>query len=287
LLQIAPSKTDTERVLLISPELAHVLARIVQRVRDGRPDIPQVSRYDPYEQSDGPPLPHLFQIQNGSQRRVFHPGYVRMLLDQTAERAGLREPGDPDKPLRLTPHDVRRVFATEAVSGGLPIHIAAKVLGHAQLTTTQSYVAVYQDDVLRHYRTFITRRREQRPSEEYREPTQTEWEEFERHFTTRKLELGTCGRPYGSPCQHEHACVRCPMLRVDPALEPRLRQIIDNLGERIAEARQRGWLGEVEGLEVSLAAARQKLEQMQRARGRQGVTLLGTPIFRPSSQRPS
>lgn len=63
---------------------------------------------------------------------------------------------------------------------------------------------MYQDDVLRHYRAFIARRREVRPSEEFREPTKAEWEEFEQHFTKRKLELGTCGRPYGSPCQHEH-----------------------------------------------------------------------------------
>ena len=38
LLQIAPSKLDQERVLLVSPELAHVLARVVHRVRAGRPE---------------------------------------------------------------------------------------------------------------------------------------------------------------------------------------------------------------------------------------------------------
>jgi hypothetical protein len=30
-----------------------------------------------------------------------------------------------------------------------------------------------------------------------------EWREFEEHFEKRKLELGTCGRPYGTPCAHE------------------------------------------------------------------------------------
>ncbi|MET9762236.1 hypothetical protein ABZ016_24805 [Streptomyces sp. NPDC006372] len=34
LLQIAPSKSDQERVLLVSPELADVLATIIRRVRD-------------------------------------------------------------------------------------------------------------------------------------------------------------------------------------------------------------------------------------------------------------
>jgi len=34
-----------------------------------------------------------------------------------------------------------------------------------------------------------------RPTEEYREPTETEWTAFQQHFHTRKLELGDCGRP--------------------------------------------------------------------------------------------
>ncbi|WP_454197658.1 site-specific integrase [Nocardia sp. Marseille-Q1738] len=54
--------------------------------------------------------------------------------------------------MRYTPHDFRRIFATEAVSNGLPVHIAAKLLGHNDITTTQTYVAVYNDDVPRHHR---------------------------------------------------------------------------------------------------------------------------------------
>jgi integrase len=38
---------------------------------------------------------------------------------------------------RVTPHDFRRIYATDAVSAGLPVHIAAKILGHANLNTTQ------------------------------------------------------------------------------------------------------------------------------------------------------
>jgi hypothetical protein len=59
----------------------------------------------------------------------------------------------------------------------------------------------------------------------------------QRNFEKRKLELGTCGRPYGTPCAHEHACIRCPMLRPDPSARGRLTQIIANLADRIAEAR--------------------------------------------------
>ena len=75
----------------------------------------------------------------------------------------------------------------------------------------------------------------------------------------RKVELGTCSRPYGSPCIHEHSCIRCPMLRIEPRQRPRLTEIIHNLTERIAEAKLNGWHGEVAGLQISLQAAQAKL----------------------------
>lgn len=54
------------------------------------------------------------------------------------------------------------------------------------------------------------------------------------------------------------------MLRPDPNQIDRLTEIIDNLNARLAEAHQHGWLGEVEGLEASLAGAEQKLTTMRR-----------------------
>jgi hypothetical protein len=106
------------------------------------------------------------------------------------------------------------------------------------------------------------------------------------HFAKREVELGTCARPYGSPCRHEHACIRCPMLRPDPAQEPRLRQIIANLVARSYEATERGWLGEVEGLEASLAAAERKLKHMRRIAAAGSKVDLGMPgLGGPPSRR--
>lgn len=70
------------------------------------------------------------------------------------------------------------------------------------------------------------------------------------------------------------------MLQPDPAQGLRLAEIITNLHERLREARERGWLGEVEGLEVSLAGARQKLQHMRRLRLNSNVPL-GMPGKRP------
>lgn len=52
------------------------------------------------------------------------------------------------------------------------------------------------------------------------------------------------------------------MLWPDPNQRPRLVDIRDNLLDRIAEAEREGWLGEIEGLRVSLAGAEDKLAQI-------------------------
>ena len=46
LLQIVPSKTDAERLLVISPELAEVLSTIIRRTRGNAAAVPLVSAYD-------------------------------------------------------------------------------------------------------------------------------------------------------------------------------------------------------------------------------------------------
>ncbi|MEU7046693.1 site-specific integrase [Streptomyces varsoviensis] len=277
LLQIVPSKSNQERLLLVPPELASVLPTIIGRVRDGAPHVPVVPRYDHHERTTGPPLPHLFQRNLGWRREVISPTVVRRLLIETLARTGLTDVSG--KPLHYTPHDFRRMFATDAVTGGLPVHIAAKILGHDNISTTQHYLAVFDDELIRSYRAFLSNRRSQRPTAEYREPTDAEWMEFQEHFRLRKVELGTCGRPYGTPCNHEHACIRCPMLRVDPQQRQRLIEIIENLGERLQEAQEKGWLGEVQGLKVSMEAAEAKLAALDRSQR----TDLGMPTIRPNT----
>lgn len=68
---------------------------------------------------------------------------------------------------------------------------------------------------------------------------------------------------------------------MDPRERPRLLEIIQNLRERIREARANGWLGEVEGLQVSSDAAMAKLNSLKRAPadGRPQLVDLGVPAF--------
>lgn len=79
--------------------------------------------------------------------------------------------------------------------------------------------------------------------------------------------------------QFREACVRCPLLWPDPNQRHRLLEIRDNLNARIAEAQREGWLGEVEGLQVSLAGAEDKLAQIDRRASSKHTAELGTPTL--------
>ncbi|WP_206432625.1 hypothetical protein [Streptomyces sp. ADI93-02] len=61
LLQIVPSKTDTERLLLVSPELADVLSAIICRAREATGAVPLVRSYDRRECAWQELAPLLFQ----------------------------------------------------------------------------------------------------------------------------------------------------------------------------------------------------------------------------------
>jgi integrase len=287
LLVVTPSKSDRERVIPMSPELLHVIAQVIRRHTDRLGVIPLVRRWDPYERQHSDPLPFLFQHSTGQARGVMSPTSTARMIRTACEQVAARRPQFDG--LTFTPHDFRRLFATDLVNNGLPIHIGAALLGHASLQTTRGYVAVFDEDVVRHYQLHLTRRRQLRPNDEYRGATETEWLEFEEHFDKRKVELGACGRPYGTPCAHEHACVRCPMLHVEPQMIPRLDEIEADFNARRDHAESEGWRGEIEGIEVTLDHLRSKRDRAQRISPTAPVTL-PMPMIRDSSaadERPS
>ena len=279
LLQIVPSKTDEERLLVVSPELADVLSAVITRIREPGGAVPLVPVYDRYECLWRPPSPVLFQRRFPSEIRAISDTSLRDMLNAALAHTGLKDPAD-GQPLHYTPHDFRRIFITDAVMSGLPPHIAQVIAGHKDINTTMGYKAVYPDEAIQAHLAFLARRRALRPGEEYRVPTDEEWEEFLGHFELRKVATGTCGRAFGTPCVHEHSCLRCSMHWPDPAQRPRIAEIRDNLTARIAEAEREGWLGEVEGLKISLAGAEDKLAQIGR---RSHATVdLGLPAASPT-----
>jgi hypothetical protein len=110
LLQIAPSKTDAERLLLVSPELGEVLAAIICRVRASDGAIPLVAAYDDRERQWLPPAPVLFQ------RRM-----CQVLAPAACPRPAAPPRGDPRQPAR--PHRrgrTRRLARRSGRASGQP-----------------------------------------------------------------------------------------------------------------------------------------------------------------------
>jgi site-specific recombinase XerD len=278
LLVISPSKSDRERVVPMSAELFHVIAQVIRRHRNEHGTVPVCVRYDPHEKVWSEPMPYLFQNFHGGTQRGMSTTTLWRHVRRACNDLALTHP--EFKGVKFALHDFRRLFATEMVSNGLPIHIGAALLGHLDIRTTRGYVAVFNEDVISNYQQFLARRRAERPKEEYRDPTPEEWSDFQEHFDKRRIELGSCGRPYGTPCQHEHACIRCPMLSINPMMLPRLDEIEEDLLARRKRAVAEGWQGEIEGLDLTLTFLRGKREQTRRFQ-RSGTVDLGLPRQRP------
>ncbi|WP_055524724.1 hypothetical protein [Streptomyces graminilatus] len=141
---------------------------------------------------------------------------------------------------------------------------------------------------MRTYRGFLDRRRADRPQDEHREPTEQEWHGFQQPSSSARCHWAPAGDPAEPPAKHEHACIRCPVLQIDPRRRSRLIEIIQNLREHIREARANGWIGEVEGLQVSFDAAMAKLNGLKRSStdGRPQLVDLGMPVFTDHALRP-
>ena len=234
LLQIAPSKTDAERLLVVSPELADVLSTIISRIRGNGPAVPLVAAYDDHERIWLPPAPVLFQRRIGAEHRAIPAATIRKLLAAALARTGLTGPSGA--PLHYTLHDFRRMFLTDAIMSGLPPHIAQVIAGHRDINVTLGYKAVYPDEAIQAHLAFLARRRALRPTEEYRTPTDAEWQEFLGHFERRKVATGTCGRAFGTPCSHEHSCLTEMILSWDASLPGRLGVTHGQIGILAAHA---------------------------------------------------
>ena len=214
--------------------------------------MPLSVRYDPHEKVHGEPFPHLFARRIGTRQEVFSPRSVRGSAQRDRRRPAC---ATPDGRSRFTPHDFRRLFTTELVSTGLPLHIAATLLGHLSLDTTRGYTAVFPEEVIAaHQAVHRTPPTRSAQTARLRPPTARSGPSSKSTSCSARSPSASCHRPYGTPCVHEHACTRCRFLRVDPAQLGRIEEMTANAEARLVEAKDRAWLGEVAALEESPAS---------------------------------
>lgn len=282
LMHVAPSKTDKERIIVLEPEAIAVVGAILRRVRAatncGR-SLPVVVRYDNGQREDLPPMPLLFQRSTlrsaQAVPKAIPTTWIVSVLNELCEAAGLR--GKDSTTLKFTPHDFRRIFATEKQgSGGLAPHIIQQLLGHESINTTQGYQAVFDHEVIAAHARHIAARRQMRP-DEYRPVTEDEWAAFSENFMARKIAIGDCMRQYESACDHEYACERCSLARVDDAGAERLRATLQDLRRQYAEAEARNWRGEMESRLAIIDSIERKLTSFEDRAQRSKVVMLGIP----------
>jgi site-specific recombinase XerD len=114
-------KGDRERVTMLSTRLLEHLRAYWREKRPGRGED------------------WLFPGMN--RRHFLSPGAVRTVFRQAASQAGLRR--------KVTPHALRHSFATHLIELGVDVTVVQALLGHASLVTTEKYVHVSCEQILR------------------------------------------------------------------------------------------------------------------------------------------
>jgi integrase/recombinase XerD len=115
------SRANKERELPISPRASQALELYLER---GRPSLLR---------DRGADEPALFLNHRG--QRLTRQG-LWLIIKSHVEAAGLGTD--------VTPHTLRHSFATHLVNGGADLRDVQRLLGHANISTTQIYTEVHQ-----------------------------------------------------------------------------------------------------------------------------------------------
>lgn len=105
----------------------------------------------------GVSLKHLLQYLNNRQetgQRLFYNRLheplgcngIRLILNGIAERAGVNN---------VHPHRFRRTFATTLAKRGMSIHEIQRLLGHTNINTTMTYIAMNNSQIQSSYKKYI------------------------------------------------------------------------------------------------------------------------------------
>ena len=148
LLQIAPSKTDAERLQLVSPELADVLSMIIRGIRDADGTVSHVAAFDLHERTWSSPAPVLFQRRRASENQAIRPLALREMLTAALTATGLTDPST-GQPFALHARHFPTNVHHRCRSHGLPSHIAQIIAGHRDINVTMGHKAVYPEAAIR------------------------------------------------------------------------------------------------------------------------------------------
>lgn len=136
---------------MVALKLEHVdlaTRRITVREGKGAKDrrVPVIDRlaeavsgwYERRAEEVGEDCPWVFPTRTGN---PVHPNNVRRFVKREARRAGIAEAD------RVSPHTLRHTFATDVLNETGNLELVRRLLGHADISTTQMYLHLADSDV--------------------------------------------------------------------------------------------------------------------------------------------
>jgi hypothetical protein len=267
MLHVKPSKYDRARVIPIGDGLGRVLAEMIRHVRSfhGTDAVPFCDHWDYHEKRPSPRAPYLVQaLKHPSALGV--QGMRRRLRMLSANAGAVKADGTP---LRLHPHDCRRVFASEHLNNNTPVHVIQALLGHATINTVLVYAKLYPQTMVEEYRKAVRGLYIAFHGEEsLRNPTPEEWAAFSASCSMRDMGTHLCALPTGEHCPKGLVCLGCVHAQPKKSAAPIFRRMLASHERELAAAKGRQEpAGQVAARELEVARIRGALIRAEELSG--------------------
>lgn len=230
-------KFDRARVIPIGDGLGRVIAEIIRHVRRfNRSDaVPAVCHRDHREKRDLPRAPYL--LQSLRYPAPISGATIRKRLAALSRESSARQADG--SPLRLCPHDCRRIFASEHLNNNTPIHVIQALLGHATLDTVMVYAKLYPSRLVEECRKAVRGTYESLHGDEaLRTPTAEEWAEFSASCSLRDMGTHVCALPTGQHCSRGLVCLGCTHAQPKKSATPVFRRMLVSHRRNLVKARR-------------------------------------------------
>jgi site-specific recombinase XerD len=252
-------KLRREAMLPIPPALADQLRRHEQQLRGDHPGGTEWLLPSPPGRSR--------RSAKGGAMHISHSTVARILRAYVV-KAGIRG-ADGRLAHHVHPHLFRHHVGTSMVNDGVPLPVIQKVLDHASIEMTARYAQLHDDTLRREVRRWHERVNVR--GERIALPVDGPLEEAawmkERIARARQaLPNGYCGLPLVQTCPHPNACLSCDSFLTDGSFRSVHEQQLEQTGELLASARDKGNLRLVEVLErdhTSLARILEGLDAIE------------------------
>jgi integrase len=259
MLHVKPSKYGRARVIPIGDGLGRVIAEMIRHVRSfhGTEAVPFCDHWDHHEKRPLPRAPYLVQAPKHPSALGMQ-GMRRRLKSLSADAGAKKADGTP---LRLHPHDCRRVFASEHLNNNTPVHVIQALLGHATIDTVLVYAKLYPQTMVEEYRKAVRGLYIAFHGEEcLRNPTVEEWAAFSNSCGMRDMGTHLCALPTGEHCPKGLVCLGCVHAQPKKSAAPIFRRMLASHERELAAARGRAEpAGQIAARELEVSRIRSAL----------------------------